>query len=89
MVLTTTNSIAVNINSTQSNATKILYDKAKTLYIEVLKKNPQNWDAYLELAKVCAGLKDSLAAEGYLITLKEKNPSFKPEEVDALMLKLK
>lgn len=32
--LTTTNSIAVNINSTQSNATKILYDKAKSLLLE-------------------------------------------------------
>ncbi len=50
--LTTANSIAVNINSTQSNATKILYDKAKALLLDKFEQNKNKGLNYVIKAMV-------------------------------------
>lgn len=50
--LTTANSIAVNINSTQSNATKILYDKAKALLLDRFEQNKNKGLNYVIKAMV-------------------------------------
>ena len=65
------------------------YDKAKESYTELLRLNSKDWDAYIELAKVCIQLNQNNLAEGYLLTVKEKNPTFKAAEIDTLLESIK
>lgn len=65
------------------------YDKAKESYTELLRMNQKDWNAYIELAKVCIQLNQNNLAEGYLLTVKEKNPSFKAAEIDTLLESIK
>ena len=65
------------------------YDKAKESYTELLRLNSKDWDAYIELAKVCIQLNQNNLAEGYLLTVKEKNPTFKAAEIDSLLESIK
>lgn len=60
-------------------------DNAKETYKEVLNMNPQNYDAYIEIAKVCIALKDTISAEGYLTALQNKKPEYRISEVKALL----
>lgn len=61
------------------------YDNAKTTYTDVIKYDKNDWDSYLELAKVCMQLNDNTNAEGYLIYIRDNNPSFKRAEVTNLL----
>ena len=65
------------------------YEKAKESYTELLRMNQKDWDAYIELAKVCIQLNQNNLAEGYLLTVKEKNPTFKAAEIDTLLESIK
>ena len=65
------------------------YEKAKESYTELLRMNQKDWDAYIELAKVCIQLNQNNLAEGYLLTVKEKNPTFKAAEIDSLLESIK
>ena len=65
------------------------YYSAKVSFTEILQKDNQNWEAYLELAKVCIALKEPEKAEGYLVTLQEKNPTYKASEVASLLQSIK
>ena len=54
-----------------------------------MRENKEDWDAYIELAKVCIQLNQNNLAEGYLLTVKEKNPTFKAAEIDTLLESIK
>ena len=58
-----------------------------TVHMETQKK--EEWDAYIELAKVCIQLSDNESAEKYLIFVQEKNPTFKAAEIDSLLESIK
>ncbi|MBQ7970551.1 MAG: tetratricopeptide repeat protein, partial [Treponema sp.] len=61
------------------------YDLAKVTYIDLLKADKEDWDAYIELAKVCIQLNQNNLAEGYLLTVKDKNPTYKADEINSLL----
>lgn len=61
------------------------YDNAKTTYKELIKTDKKNWDAYLELSKVCMQLNENTEAEGYLIYIRDNNPAFNRSEVTNLL----
>ena len=65
------------------------YDLAKVTYTDLLRENKEEWDAYIELAKVCIQLSDNESAEKYLIFVQEKNPAFKADEIDSLLESIK
>ena len=65
------------------------YEKAKESYTELLRMNQKDWGAYIELAKVCIQLNQNNLAEGYLLTVKEKYPSYKTAEIDSLLESIK
>ena len=77
------------MNLAKAYASAGQYDSAKSSFTEILQKDNKTWEAYLELAKVCIALKENDKAEGYLITLQEKNPSYKASEVASLLLSIK
>ena len=54
-----------------------------------MQKDKENWESYLELAKVCIALKETEKAEGYLVTLQEKNPTYRASEVASLLQSIK
>ena len=62
---------------------------AKSVYEDVIKANTENYDAFFDLAKVCISLNENSEAEKYLVYIQEKNPSFKSEEVKALLQSVK
>jgi len=76
---------AVRYNLAKAYAKDGDYGSAKSVYMELLKADAKNWDAYLELAKVCLQLNDNSGAEKYLVYLQEMNPSFKKNEVADLL----
>ena len=65
------------------------YDAAKTLYTEILQRNQNNLEAYVELAKVCIALQDNAAAEKYLVTVQAKDASFRKAEVSSLLASIR
>ena len=80
---------AVRANLAASYADAGQYKNAKAAYSDVLKQNANNYQAYIELAKVCISLQDTVSAQAYLQSLKEKNPSYKTAEVDSLLSQIK
>lgn len=65
------------------------YENAKQVLIDVIKQDKKLYDAYIEVANVCTALGDLDSAEGYLLTLQELNPSYRKEEVAALLQSLR
>jgi tetratricopeptide (TPR) repeat protein len=61
------------------------YENAKQVLIDVIKQDKKLYDAYIEVANVCTALGDLDSAEGYLLTLQELNPSYRKDEVAALL----
>ena len=75
----------VRSNLAQAFASDQQFDNAKTTYLELLKLDSSNWNAFLELSKVCLAMGDSEGAEKYLVTLQEKAPDFRKDEVSSLL----
>ena len=75
----------VRYNLGQAFASSKQFDNAKTTYVQVLQQDTNNWDSYIELAKVCMALGDNQSAEKYLTVVQIKNPSFRKNEVDSLL----
>jgi tetratricopeptide (TPR) repeat protein len=79
------NNLLVKMNLGKAYASSEQLDNAKTIYLEILQKDNKYWDAYIEIAKVLTALKDTASAEGYLLTLQSKNPSYREKEVNVLL----
>lgn len=77
--------VDVQLNLARAFAKNKEYENSKAAFIELIKNDGKQWIAYIELAKVCLQLNENNLAEGYLLTLKEKNPSFQKNEVDNLL----
>lgn len=75
----------VRRNLAQAFAGAGQYDNAKTTYLEAVRLNNEEWDAYVELGKVCLALHDGDSAEKYLLYVQAKNPSWRKSEVEALL----
>jgi tetratricopeptide (TPR) repeat protein len=75
----------VRSNLAQTFAGDGQYDNAKTTYLELIKLDNNNWDAYVELAKVCMSLNDNTSAEKYLLYVQSKQPAYRKTEVDKLL----
>ena len=65
------------------------YENAKQVLIDVIKQDKKVYDAYIEVANVCTALGEIETAEGYLFTLQELNPSYRKDEVSALLQSLR
>ena len=81
-------------NTVRENLAKVYasakeYDSAKVAYEDLLASDSKNWDAYLELAKVCIALQDSEGAKKNLSYLQSNNPSYKSAEVRQLLNSIK
>ena len=77
------NQVRTNLAKAQAEAGQ--FENAKQTYIEVIQQKPDNYDAYIDLAKVCIALKDTVSAEGYLNALKNKKPEYRTSEVKYLL----
>ena len=77
---------ALSMNLAKAYSSSSQYAEAKSVYEDVIKKEPKNWDAYLELAKVCIQLGNFQDAKVYCIYLQDNNPSFKRDEVKNLLM---
>ena len=75
----------VRSNLAQAFASDSQFDNAKTTYLEVLKQDQSDWNAYVELGKVCMALNDNTAAEKYFVYVQEKNPTFRKAEIESLL----
>lgn len=75
----------VRSNLAQAFASDSQFDNAKTTYLEVLKQDQSDWNAYVELGKVCMALNDNAAAEKYFVYVQEKNPTFRKAEIESLL----
>lgn len=75
----------VRSNLAQAFASDGQFDNAKTTYLELLKQDQSDWNAYVELGKVCMALNDNASAEKYLIYVQSKNPEFRKAEVESLL----
>lgn len=75
----------VRSNLAQGFASDGQFDNAKVMYLDVIKQNPNDWNSYIELGKVCMALNDNTSAEGYLLYVQSKNPSYRKAEVDSLL----
>mgnify|MGYP006381512333 CR=1 FL=1 len=60
-------------------------EAAKGAALEVLKQDQSDWNAYVELGKVCMALNDNAAAEKYFVYVQEKNPTFRKAEIESLL----
>ncbi len=78
----------VHMNLAAAYASAGEYENARKSYESILLTNPKNYEAYLEIAKVCIALKDNEGAKKYLSTLKEKDSSYKTTEVTDLLASL-
>lgn len=76
---------AVKANLAKAYTESGQFDNAKVTYEDVIRQNPENYDAYIELAKVCIALKDTSSAEGYLVALQTKKPEYRASEVRSLL----
>lgn len=72
-------------NLAQTFAGDSQLDNAKTTYLELIRQDPKNMDAYIELAKVCMSLKDNVSAEKYLLYAQSKQPDYRKAEVDQML----
>ncbi len=79
------NNNVVRSNLAQTFASDGQYDNAKTTYLELLRLDNADWDAYIELAKVCMSLQDNPSAEKYLLYVQSKQSSYRKDEVDKLL----
>lgn len=61
------------------------YDSAKSTYTDLIKSDKNNWDAYIELAKICMQLNQNGLADEYLTYVQVNNPSYKKAEVNKLL----
>ena len=77
------NQVRTNLAKAQAEAGQ--FENAKQTYIEVIQQKPDNYDAYIDLAKVCIALKDTISAEGYLTALQNKKPEYRTSEVKYLL----
>ncbi|MBR5934332.1 MAG: tetratricopeptide repeat protein [Treponema sp.] len=75
----------VRTNLAQAQAEAGQFDNAKQTYIEVIQQKPDNYEAYINLSKVCIALKDTVSAQAYLEALKKKKPEYKAAEVQQLL----
>jgi tetratricopeptide (TPR) repeat protein len=80
---------AVRSNLAQTYAGDGQFDNAKTTYLDLVKQDPQAWDGYVELAKVCMSLNDNASAEKYLVYVQSKQPEFRKDEVSSLLSAVK
>ena len=75
----------VRSNLAQAFASDGQFDNAKTTYLELLKQDQSDWNAYVELGKVCMALNDNASAEKYLIYVQSKKTEFRKAEVESLL----
>ncbi len=76
---------AIRFNLAQAHSGAGDFESAKAVYLDLIGSDPQNYDSYIELAKVFIALKDTASAESYLKILRQKNPTYKKAEVDRLL----
>ena len=74
----------VRMNLAKCYASSQKFNEAKSTYDDVVKSEPKNWEAVLELAKVCVQLKDA-EGEKWLVYLQANNPSYHADEVKTLL----
>ena len=79
----------VNNDGVINEKDKSVTTNSTVLTKKILQKDKENWESYLELAKVCIALKETEKAEGYLVTLQEKNPTYRASEVASLLQSIK
>ena len=77
--------VQVKENLAKAYAEASQFDNAKEIYERVIELNPNSYDSYIELAKVCIALKDTVKAEGYLQALQVKRPEYRVSEVKSLL----
>lgn len=65
------------------------YESAKSTYTDLIKSDKSNWDAYIELAKICMQLNQNSLADEYLTYVQVNNPSYKKVEVTNLLNAIK
>ncbi|MEE1213085.1 MAG: tetratricopeptide repeat protein [Treponema sp.] len=80
---------AVRFNLAQAFASDSQFDNAETTYKELLKQDSENWDGYIELAKVCMAKGNNAAASKYLEFVKIKKPGYRTGEIDSLIASMK
>ncbi|MBQ5998498.1 MAG: tetratricopeptide repeat protein [Treponema sp.] len=80
---------AVRSNLAQAFASDSQYDNAETTYKELLKQDSENWDGYIELAKVCMAKSNNAAASKYLEFVKIKKPDYRKAEIESLLASMK
>ena len=76
-------------NLAQTYASDGQFDNAKTTYTELIKRDGRNWDAYIELGKVCMSTGDTAGAERYLSEVQTKQPNHRRAEVTELLSALR
>lgn len=79
----------VRYNLAKAFASDRQFDNAQTTYKELLKQQNDNWDGYIELAKVTMALGDNAMAEKYLQVVQIKAPNHRKNEVEALLRSIK
>ena len=79
----------VRYNLAKAFASDRQFDNAQTTYKELLKQQNDNWDGYIELAKVTMALGDNAMAEKYLQVVQIKAPNHRKNEVEALLRSMK
>ena len=72
-------------NLAQTYASDGQFDNAKTTYTELIRRDGTNWDAYVELGKVCMSTGDVAGAERYLSEVQTKRPNHRRAEVTELL----
>jgi len=80
------NTVRANLATAYASAED--YENAQIVYLDVVKADNKNWDAYIELAKVCMSLQDNISAEKWLIYVQEKNPGYRSQEINSLLSSL-
>ena len=85
-IQTNNNTVRANLARTYVYAQQ--YDSAKVTFEDVVKANPEDWESWLELGKVCMSMGDNESAEKYLVYLQAKNPGYQTAEVSALLQSL-
>lgn len=74
----------VRQNLAKAYASDSQYDNAKATYIELIRRDGKNWDAYIDMANVCIQLGDNASARTYLTTLRSQQPNYRTADVDRL-----
>lgn len=78
----TSNTVRMNLAKCYASSQNL--EQARVTYEDVVKSDSKNWEAFLELAKVCVQLKHP-DAKKWLIYLQENQKSYRPEEVKLLL----